>query len=243
MGITFPGESPEYRAARDRLLHDEVELRRSMEAVAEARRALPRGGRVPEDYVFQGLGADGAQTAIKLSELFAPGRDSLVVYHFMFPRDPNDERPGPTAGDTARLPLAQGPCPSCVGLLDQLDGAAEHAAQLINFVIVAKAPLDRLVTFARERGWRRLRLVSSAENTFNRDYNAETPEGAQRPMLNVFHRDGGEIRHFWGSELFYARWEPGQDPRHVGTLEPFWNLLDFTPDGRPPVWDEQLSYD
>ena len=29
MSISFPGESPEYRAARDRLLKQEVELRRS----------------------------------------------------------------------------------------------------------------------------------------------------------------------------------------------------------------------
>ena len=37
--------------------------------------------------------------------------------------------------------------------------------------------------------------------------------------------------------------EPGQDPRHVGTIEPSWNLLDLTPDGRPGDWDEQLRYD
>ena len=61
-------------------------------------------------------------------------------------------------------------------------------------------------------------------------------------MLNVFHRDGDTIRHFWGSELFYAPTEPGQDPRHVGTLEPVWNLFDLTPEGRPTDWDEQLSY-
>jgi predicted dithiol-disulfide oxidoreductase (DUF899 family) len=60
-------------------------------------------------------------------------------------------------------------------------------------------------------------------------------------MLNVFHRDGPEIRHFWGSELFYAPWDPGQDPRHVGTLEPLWNLFDLTPGGRPDRY-EQLSY-
>ena len=61
-------------------------------------------------------------------------------------------------------------------------------------------------------------------------------------MLNVFHRDGEEIRHFWGSELFYAPTDAGQDPRHVGTLEPLWNLFDLTPEGRPTDWDEQLSY-
>jgi predicted dithiol-disulfide oxidoreductase (DUF899 family) len=242
MSVAFPGESPQYRAARDRLLEQEIELRRAMEAVAAARRELPPGGIVPEDYVFQGAGEDGAATDVRLSELFAPGMDSLAIYSFMFPRDPADERPGPTTGETARLPLAEGPCPSCVALLDQLDGAMEHARPLVNFAVVAKAPLPRVLSFARERGWRRLRLLSSADNSYNRDYLAETEEGAQRPMLTVFHRDDDAIRHFWSSELFYGAWDPGQDPRHVGTLEPFWNLLDLTPEGRPANWDEQLSY-
>jgi len=213
-----------------------------MEAVAAARRALPPGGVVPEDYVFQGKRADGSLAEVRLSELFAPGKDSLVIYSFMFPRDPGDERPGPQAGRTARLPLAEGPCPSCVALLDQFEGAAEHATQLINLAVVAKAPLPRVLAFAEERGWRRLRLLSSAANSYNRDYLAETAEGDQRPMLNVFHRDGETIRHFWGSELFYAASEPGQDPRHVGTLEPVWNLFDLTREGRPTDWDEQLRY-
>src|SRR6266540_3785471 len=164
MGIAFPGESPEYRAARDRLLEQEIGLRRAMEAVAAARRELPPGGVVPEDYVFQGAGADGAPTDMKLSQLFAPGRDSLAIYSFMFPRDPGDTRPGPSAGETADLPLAEGPCPSCVALLDQLDGSAEHARPLMSFAVVAKAPLPRLLAFAKERGWRKLRLLSSAAN-------------------------------------------------------------------------------
>ena len=181
MGVTFPGESAEYRAARDRLLAQEIELRRAMEAVAAARRELPPGGVVPEDYVFQGVGADGATTDVKLSQLFERGRDSLVIYSFMFPRDPGDKRPGPPTGQTALLPLQEGPCPSCVALLDQLDGAAEHATQHVNLAVVAKTPLPRVVTFAEERGWRGLRLLSSAGNAYNRDYLAESPEGAQRP--------------------------------------------------------------
>jgi predicted dithiol-disulfide oxidoreductase (DUF899 family) len=241
MRTAFPGESAEYRAARDRLLEQEIELRRATEAVAAARRELPPGGPVPEDYVFQGAGADGTAAEVRLSELFAPGRDSLVIYSFMFPRDPHDDRPGPAIGDTARLPLAEGPCPSCVAFLDQLDGAAEHAGQQLNLAVVAKAPLSRVLAFATERGWSRLRLLSSAAITYNRDYLAESPDGSQEPMLNVFHRIGDTIRHHWGSELFYAPTDPGQDPRHVGTLEPVWNLFDLTPEGRPD-WDEQLSY-
>jgi predicted dithiol-disulfide oxidoreductase (DUF899 family) len=243
MSVEFPGESQEYRAARERLLQSEIELRRQLEAVAAERRELPPGGEVPEDYVFQGEGPDGQPLDVRLSGLFAPGKDSLAIYSFMFPRDPGDDRPGPVREkETAKLPLAEGPCPSCVALLDQLDGMVEHASQQVNFAVVARAPLPRLLGWARERGWRRLRLLSSAENTYNPDYLAETPEGAQRPMLNVFHRDGETIRHFWGSELFYGPWDPGQDPRHVGTLEPVWNLFDLTPEGRPN-WDEQLNYE
>jgi predicted dithiol-disulfide oxidoreductase (DUF899 family) len=59
MAVAFPGESAEYRAARSRLLDKEIELRRAMEAVAGARRRLPPGGVVPEDYVFQAHGPDG----------------------------------------------------------------------------------------------------------------------------------------------------------------------------------------
>jgi predicted dithiol-disulfide oxidoreductase (DUF899 family) len=242
MNTTFPGESAEYRTARDRLLEQEIELRRATEAVAAARRDLPLGGAVPEDYVFRGAAPDGGATDVSLSELFAPGKDSLVIYSFMFPRSPQDERPGPVSGETARLPVAEGPCPSCVALLDQLDGAAEHATQQLNLVVVAKAPLPRILAFARERGWRRLRLLSSAANSYNRDYRAETADESQIPILNVFHRDRKTIRHFWSSELMFAPADPGQDPRHVGTLEPVWNLFDLTPEGRPIDWDEQLRY-
>ncbi len=243
MDVTFPGESAEYRAARNELLAKEIDLRRQMEAVAAERRNLPPGGEVPEDYVFEGEGPDGTPMNVRLSELFAPGMDSLAIYSFMFPRDPEDDAPGPVREqETAKLPLAEGPCPSCVALLDQLDGMVDHASQHVNFAVVAKTSLDRLLTWKRERGWRRLRLLSSAANTYNPDYLAETPEGAQRPMLNVFHREGDTIRHFWGSELFYAPTDRGQAPRHVGTLEPLWNLFDLTPEGRPD-WDEQLTYD
>lgn len=141
MPVTFPGESPAYRVARNRLLAQEVELRRVIESVAAARRQLPPGGPVPTDYVFQGAGPVGTPTDVKLSELFAPGKESLVLYSFMFPRDPGDQSPGPATGQTAELPLAEGPCPSCTALIDQFHGAAEHASQLVNLAIVAKAAL------------------------------------------------------------------------------------------------------
>lgn len=111
MDVTFPGESAEYRAARDRLLDQEIELRRATEAVAEARRRLPPGGIVPKDYVFRGRGADGKSADVHLSELFSPGKDSLVVYSMMFPRDPEDNRPGPEGGHAACYLCCKGRVP------------------------------------------------------------------------------------------------------------------------------------
>jgi predicted dithiol-disulfide oxidoreductase (DUF899 family) len=242
MGITFPGESPQYRAARDRLLEREIELRRVTEEVAAARRDLPPGGAVPNDYVFQGADPDGRPADVRMSELFASDMDSLMIYSMMFPRYSGDDRPGPRTGATARLPLREGPCPSCASLVDQLEGAAGHVTQRVNLVAVAKAPLERILAFATEQGWRRLRLLSSAHNAYNRDYHAETAEGDQMPILNVFHRDGSTIRHFWSSELLYAPADPGQEFRHVGTIEPLWNLFDLIPEGRGTDWDEQLDY-
>lgn len=243
MGLTFPGESADYRAARDRLLDHEIELRRVTERVAAANRALPPGGRVPEDYVFQSAAPDGSATDVRLSELFAPGIDSVAIYSYMFPRHEGDDRPGRSSGPLASWPLAEQPCPSCTAFLDQLDGAAEHVAQNMGFAVVAGVGLDRLLAVAEDRGWRHLRLLSAVDNSFRRDYHGEDEDGNSVPMLNVFHRGAdGMIRHHWGSELFYAPTDDDQDPRHNGTLEPLWNFFDLTPEGRPKEWHEQLEY-
>jgi predicted dithiol-disulfide oxidoreductase (DUF899 family) len=228
--IQFPGESSEYRLARNRLLEAETKLRRAIERVAAQRRALPPGGTVPQDYIFeQAAGADGEVT---FSELFAPGKDTLVVYSFMFPRWSGDTRPGPAVGETARLPLAETPCPSCTSILDSLDGAAPHLAHRLSLAVVAKSDPARIRTFAQERGWRHLRLLSSRHNSYNRDYHAETPEGEQAPVLNVFTRDGGGLRHRWATELMFAPRDDGEEPRHVDSIWPIWNVLDLTPGGR-----------
>jgi predicted dithiol-disulfide oxidoreductase (DUF899 family) len=219
MSARFPGESPEYRAARDRLLEAEAELRRQTEAVAELRRALPPGGVVPQDYLFE---EDGGE--VRLSDLFGPDHDTLAIYSFMY---------GPEMEEA---------CPSCTSILDSLDGSAPHLAQRIALAVVAKSPEPRIRAFAQERGWRHLRLLSSAGNDYNHDYHGEAPDGSQTPMLNVFTRRDGEIRHFWGTELFQAAREPGQDPRHVDFIWPIWNVLDVTPEGRGTDWSPRLEY-
>lgn len=243
MTLTFPNESDEYRRARARLLEEEITLRRVMESVAAARRALPPGGEVPEDYSFDAVDHAGRPGKVRLSELFTGKSGSLIVYHFMFPRHATDDRPQTSSGSLKHLPKTEGPCPSCTALLDQIDPVIPHLeAAGMTFAAVAKAPIDRVAAFARDRGWDRLRMLSALGNTFKRDYGGEDADGQQMPTLSVFQRaSDGCTRHFWSSELLYAPADPGQDPRHVGTIEPLFNLMDFTPGGRPR-WEEQLEY-
>src|SRR5260370_40438150 len=59
MDVAFPAESAEYRASRNRLLEQEIELRRAMVAVAADRRQVPPGGVGLEDHVSLGQGPVG----------------------------------------------------------------------------------------------------------------------------------------------------------------------------------------
>jgi predicted dithiol-disulfide oxidoreductase (DUF899 family) len=225
--MRFPRESKEYRAARKKLSRAEIDLRKRIERVAELRRALPLGGEA-DDYPFEegpvDLAVDGPARKVKLSKLFAKGKDSLVLYSFMY---------GPSA---------KHPCPLCVSILDSLDRTAPHATQRINLAIVAKSPLERVRAFARGRGWTNLRILSAANNDYQRDYGGETPDGHQLPALNVFVRDGERVRHFYNAELLYGEMDPGQDARHIDLVWPLWNLFDLTPIGRGSDWYPALSY-
>jgi predicted dithiol-disulfide oxidoreductase (DUF899 family) len=156
--VRFPGESESYRAARNDLLHAEAALRKQIEAVAELRRKLPLGGAIAQDYAFDEGAADlddsSATKTVRISELFETGKDTLLVYSFMY---------GPEMASA---------CTACTSILDGLNGSAPHFMNRLNFVVVAKSPLERIRTFARDRGWRNLRLLSSASNSYNRDTTA-----------------------------------------------------------------------
>src|ERR1700731_430079 len=100
--VTFPNESRQYREARNELLLAERELRRQLESVAAQRRALPLGGEVTEDYVFEEVGplSGAAATAkpVKSSELFGD-KTTLIAYSFMY---------GPEMAEA---------CPACTSIL------------------------------------------------------------------------------------------------------------------------------
>ncbi|CAN5482660.1 DUF899 family protein [soil metagenome] len=230
--LHFPNESAEYRRVRNALLEEEMALRRHVERVAAQRRALPPGGVAPEDYRF-----DGAAGPVTLSQLFG-GKDTLAVYSFMF--GPERERP----------------CPGCTHFLDGLDGSAQHILQRLALVVIAKSPIQRLLDLALERGWEHLKLLSTAGNSYDRDYFGDSTalaaamrkqqdftdgEEWDMPILNVFRRDGKTVRHFWGSELLYVPPEPGQEYRHNDLLDPVWNMFDVTPEGRGD-FDPKLEY-
>jgi predicted dithiol-disulfide oxidoreductase (DUF899 family) len=199
-------------------------LRAQIETVASRRRRLPLGGTIPEDYVFDELTVDGSVAHVRMSDLFGPGKNTLMVYSYMF---------GPQMAE---------PCVSCTSILDGLAGQRAHVNQRINFVVVAKSSIDRVIRVARERGWHSLRLLSSAGNTYNRDYHGEDASGNQLPSLNVFVKSDGRIHHFYHSELLFAPRHRGQDGRHVDLIWPLWNLFDLTPEGRGANWYPRLRY-
>jgi predicted dithiol-disulfide oxidoreductase (DUF899 family) len=228
--MRFPGESVEYRRARDELLEAEAELRRQGEAVAAQRRELPLGGEVPTDYEFDEWDpATGTARTVRLSQLFAPGKDTLFIYSFMF-------NPGPSG-----RPL-EVPCPRCSSMIDGFEGGIRHLDQRVNVAVATKAPIERFHAHAHARGWRYARLLSSAGSTYNLDYNAEGSDAQQRPMATVFTRRDGRVRHFWSSELLTAPGDSGQDARHVDFMWPLWAALDCTPDGRGADWMPQFEY-
>jgi len=218
-GVTIPGESAEYRKARTALLTEEIELRRQIERVAAQRRALPPGPAITGDYRFE-----GEHGALDFAGLFGD-KQTLLVYSFMF--GARRERP----------------CPMCTSLLGAWNGEARDIQQRVALAVVAGAPLERLLAFKQERGWRDLPLYTDLNGDYTRDFRGITPDGSDMPSLNVFTRRDGTIRHFWSEEMSMETADPGQDPRGAPDPMPIWTLLDMTPDGRGTDWYPKLQYD
>jgi len=225
MAHTIKGESNEYRRLRDELLEAEVALKDQRERVAVLRRQLPMGAPVAIDYVFREGPADIRDESpanfrnVRLSELFAPGKDRLIVDHLMW---------------AAADPL---PCPMCNMWADGYNAVAPHVGDKVNFVLVAKVEIGKLRQWARGRGWDKLRLLSSHDNTFNSDFLVEDG-GGQRPGVSVFSRAADEkIYHFYTTEAALA---PGHH-RGIDLYSPVWNLFDLLPEGRE-MWGPKHFY-
>ena len=205
--LRYPNERRKYREARDSLLEEEQALIAKVKAVAAKRRTLPLGGELKEDYVFQWASDGKVGQEVRFSELFGD-KPSLLIYSFMF---------GPSWDN---------PCPSCTSLVDGFDRSWYQVSRDAAFVAIAKAPPQRINDWARRRGWTQIPLLSGFESPFQADYRCQEADDddMQWPVMHVFTRRDGRIFHFWATETM---------SNHVDTVWPYWNLMDFTPEGRP----------
>ena len=204
--LKYPNETKEYREARDALLVEEKALVAQVRALAAKRRQLPLGGKLREDYVFRWANEGKVGNEVRMSELFGD-KPTLLIYNFMF---------GPGWDN---------PCLSCTSLMDGFDRTAYQVTQDAAFCGIARAPAERIHEWASSRGWTQIDLVSGFGTTYQEDYLCQGEnEDMQWPILHVFRRVDGEIYHFWGTEVI---------GNHVDTVWPYWNLMDFTPEGRP----------
>lgn len=211
--ICMPGADDAYRRSRDRLRAAEILLRDRIEEVAAMRRALAPGP-IVADYEFR-----ENDNRVRLSELFAPGKPQLILYHLMYWAKQDEF------------------CNMCSAWIDGYNGIVPHLTQRVNFAIASRAPFDRLQEWGRRRGWNRLRLLSS-NSQFARDIGAEDERGDPDSTIAVFARDGSGIRHFYSAHAMLEDRERGID-----LLSPIWNLLDLTPGGRGDWYPSNEAFD
>lgn len=215
----FPGQSEDYRAAREALLSEEIELRRHLTRVTEQRRALPAGPVVEKNYRFK----DENAFEVGLSDLFGD-KDTLVTYFWMY--GPQRERP----------------CPMCTNWLGAVNGNAADIKQRAALKILGRSSVDRQFQFALERGWRNLNFVQTVGDDYANDLGLINSDGTENPALVVFRRDGNTVRLFWASEMQREMADPGQDPRDAPDVASLWSILDLTPEGRGSDWYPKLNY-
>ena len=212
----FPNESKEYRAARNALLAEEIELRRHLERVAEQRRALPPGGEIPQDFAFA-----SESGPVRLSNLFRD-KNTLMIYSMMFGAQ------------------RKGPCPSCTSFLTSWNGSAINLRERVAIAVTARSPIERLKEYKKQRGFANLPFLSDTSGDYTRIY--VNAEDADVPGFSVFTRNNGTIRHFYSSEMSGEMADPGQDPRGAPDLDPLWSMLDWAPEGRGTDWYPKLDY-
>ena len=215
----FPGESPEYRNARQALLGAEIELRRHLTRVAAQRQNLPPGPVIARPYRFK----DEQAFEVGLVDLFGD-KDTLVTYFWMY--GPQRERP----------------CPMCTNWLGAVNGNAADIKQRVALKILGRSPVERQFLFAQERGWQHLDFVQTVGDDYANDLGLINADGSENPALVVFKRDGDDVRLFWASEMTGAMADPGQDPRDAPDIASLWSILDLTPEGRGTDWYPKLYY-
>jgi predicted dithiol-disulfide oxidoreductase (DUF899 family) len=213
----------EWLEARKQFLVREKQATRERDALNAERRRLPMVA-VEKEYTFE-----GPEGRVPLAGLFGDSRQ-LIVQHVMFGPD----------WDAA--------CPGCSAGIDEIaDGVLAHLrSRDTMFVLVSRAPLDKLEKYRAVRGWT-IPWYSSYGSDFNYDFQATLDRDRQQlvfnyreqpdmvaddpstevPGFSCFLRDGDQVFHT------YSTWARGTDI--IGSA---YSLLDLTALGRQEDWEE-----
>ena len=189
--------------ARKTLLAHEKELTKHYDRVSAERRRLPMV-KLEKTYTF-----DGPEGKHSLLDLF-DGHHQLIVYHFMFD------------------PAWENGCDGCTGYVNELADLSMLPARDTQFVLISRAPLEKLQAYKARKGWD-LPWYSSFGSDFNYDFQVTTDKG-ETHGLSVFFRIDDDVFHT------YSTYNRGTE-----SLTDSYRLLDMTPYGRQEDWEDSPS--
>lgn len=181
--------------AHESLLAKEKAHTRASDALAAERRRQPMV-EISKKYVFTGENGER-----DLLALFA-GRRQLIVYHHML------------------KPADESPCSGCCMFTDMIGHLAHLNARDTTLVLVARAPIDEIISLKKRMGWE-IPWYSTSDS-FNADFNINDMHG-----LSVFLQDSGKI--------YRTYFTTGRGVEHLGSV---WTFLDLTPLGRQEKWED-----
>jgi predicted dithiol-disulfide oxidoreductase (DUF899 family) len=190
----------EWLAARKTLLAQEKEVTKHYDRVSAERRRLPMV-KLEKTYTF-----DGPEGKRSLLDLF-DGHHQLIVYHFMFD------------------PAWENGCDGCTGFVNELADLSMLPARDTQFVLISRAPLEKLQAYKARKGWERP-WYSSFGSDFNDDFQVTTDTG-ETHGLSVFFRIDDDVFHT------YSTYNRGTE-----SLTDSYRLLDVTPYGRQEDWED-----
>ena len=190
----------EWLAARKTLLAHEKEVTKHYDRVSAERRRLPMV-KLEKTYTF-----DGPEGKRSLLDLF-DGHHQLIVYHFMFD------------------PAWENGCDGCTGFVNALADLSMLPARDTQFVLISRAPLEKLQAYKARKGWERP-WYSSFGSDFNYDFQVTTDTG-ETHGLSVFFRIDADVFHT------YSTYNRGTE-----SLTDSYRLLDMTPYGRQEDWED-----
>jgi predicted dithiol-disulfide oxidoreductase (DUF899 family) len=209
----------EWLAARTDLQKREDETWVAIQKLNADRQEMP-WVEIDKDYQFQT--ESGPKSLLDLFD----GREQLIIYHFMFHPEWN-----------------QG-CQYCSLNMDAVGPVAHLRARKTNFVVISRAPIDKIAAFRKRMGWD-FEWVSSEGSDFNADFYA-TLDGTAEVASYMYKSkeaidaeggyyfekgDQGGVSVFIrkGDRIFHTYSSFGTAPDILVSMA---NYLDLTPLGR-----------